>query len=144
MEATVANPHVLQHWYQKQVSRAGTSNYILQDLWDVITCRCPWYLLLVQHSSYGLNAMELLQPFDKPLICIRLCCQKQVPRVWISNQCTWKTFMIHQTFVWWALYIPFKIVKLLMRHLGLAIGNVRCVRWFSWTVSNYIPHLGQG
>ena len=37
-------------------------------------------------------AMELLQSFDKPLICIRLCCQKQVPRVWISNQCTWKTF----------------------------------------------------
>ena len=31
---------------QKQGSRAGTSNYILQYLWDVITCPCPWYLLL--------------------------------------------------------------------------------------------------
>ena len=42
-------------------------------------------------------------------------------------QCTRKTFMIHQTLVRWALYILF-------RHLGLAIGNVRCVRWFSWTL----------
>ena len=36
---------------QKQVSRAGTSNYIPQILWDVITCPCPWYLLLVKHST---------------------------------------------------------------------------------------------
>ena len=49
-------------------------------------------------------------------------------------QCTWKTFMIHQTFVRWALYILFKFVKSLIGHLGLAIGNVRCVRWFSWTL----------
>ena len=38
---------------KKQVSRSGTSNYIPQILWHVITCPCPWYLLLVQHSSYG-------------------------------------------------------------------------------------------
>ena len=31
---------------QKQISRAGTSNHIPQILWDVITCPCPWYLLL--------------------------------------------------------------------------------------------------
>ena len=31
---------------QKQVSRAGTSNYIPQILKDAITCPCPWYLLL--------------------------------------------------------------------------------------------------
>ena len=45
--------------------------------------------------------------------------------------------MIHQTFVWWALYtlyILFKFVQSLIRHLGLASGNVRCVRWFSWTL----------
>ena len=35
---------------QKQISRARTSNYIPQKLWDVITCPCPWYLLLAQHS----------------------------------------------------------------------------------------------
>ena len=36
---------------QKQVSRARTSNYIPQILWDVITCPCPWYLLLAHKSS---------------------------------------------------------------------------------------------
>ena len=30
---------------QKQVS----NNHIPQFLWDVITCPCPWYLLLAQH-----------------------------------------------------------------------------------------------
>ena len=37
--------------YQKQVSRAGTSNYIPHYLWDVITCPCPWYMLLAHKSS---------------------------------------------------------------------------------------------
>ena len=37
------------HWWhmnQKQVLRVGTSNYITQYLWNVITCPCPWYLLV--------------------------------------------------------------------------------------------------
>ena len=34
---------------QKQVSRAGTSNYIPQYLWDVVTCPFLSYLLLAQH-----------------------------------------------------------------------------------------------
>ena len=59
--------------------------------------------------------------------------------IWGRYATTWyqysrKTFMIHQTFVRWALYILFKFVKSLIRHLGLAIGNVRCVRWFLWTL----------
>ena len=49
-------------------------------------------------------------------------------------QCSRKTFMVHQTFVRWALYILFKFVKSLIRHLGLAIGHVWHVRWFSWTL----------
>ena len=36
---------------QNQISRAGTSNYIPQILWDVITCPCPC-LPLFQHSAY--------------------------------------------------------------------------------------------
>ena len=52
-----------------------------------------------------------------------------------SFQCSWKTFMVHQTFVRWALYILFKYVKSLIRHLVLAIRNVRHVQWFSWTLS---------
>ena len=37
--------------HQMQVSRAGTSNYIPQILWDVITSPCPWYLLLAHKYS---------------------------------------------------------------------------------------------
>ena len=55
----------------------------------------------------------------------------------VKQQCTWKTFMIHQTFVWWAFHILFIFVKSLIRHLGLAIGYVRCVRGFSWTLKQY-------
>ena len=29
-----------------------TSNYIPQILWDVITCPCPWYLILIHKFSY--------------------------------------------------------------------------------------------
>ena len=36
-----------------QVSRAGTSNYIPQYLWGVITCPCPWYLLPAHKSTYN-------------------------------------------------------------------------------------------
>ena len=49
-------------------------------------------------------------------------------------QCRRKTFMVHQTFVWWVLYVLYKFVKSPIRHLGLAIGNVRCVRCFSPTL----------
>ena len=37
---------------QNRVTRTETSNYIPQYLWDVITCPCPWYLLLLHDSSY--------------------------------------------------------------------------------------------
>ena len=40
---------------QQQISRAGTSNYIPQYLWNVITCPCPWYLILPQKSSNELQ-----------------------------------------------------------------------------------------
>ena len=51
-----------------------------------------------------------------------------------------KTFMVHQTFIRWVLCILFKIVKSQIRHLGLVIGNVRHVRWFSWTLPMLIYH----
>ena len=37
---------------QKQVSKAGTSNYLPQIQWDVMICPCPGYLILAQHSSH--------------------------------------------------------------------------------------------
>ena len=54
-DITSAHAHQYNIWrvlYQKYVSRAGTSNYISRILGDVITCPHPWYLLLIQHSSY--------------------------------------------------------------------------------------------
>ena len=60
--------------------------------------------------------------------------------VWVDRlfanlwPCRRKTFTVHQTFVWWILYIPYKFVKSPIRHLGLAIGNVRRVRRFSPTL----------
>ena len=45
--------------YQKQVSKAGTSNYIPQIQWDMITCPCPWYLLLAQHSWYHVQMLSV-------------------------------------------------------------------------------------
>ena len=38
--------------FKKHVSWKAISNYIRQYLWDVITCPCPWYLLLAHNSSY--------------------------------------------------------------------------------------------
>ena len=37
---------------QKQTSMSGSTNYIPQRLWCVITCPWPWCLLLAQHSWY--------------------------------------------------------------------------------------------
>ena len=63
-----------------------------------------------------------------------LCLEKVVSITWIlsitltlrvPHPCRRKTFMVHQTFVWWALFTPYKFVKSPIRHLGLAIENVR-------------------
>ena len=50
-----------------------------------------------------------------------------------ANSCT-ASHSVTAKLVQWALYVLFKIVKSLMRHLGLAIGNFRHVRWFWWTL----------
>ena len=48
---------------QKQVSRAGTCNYIPQILWGVITCPCPWYLVPTQHSSHHVIVGHVMTGF---------------------------------------------------------------------------------
>ena len=40
--------------------KAGTSNSLPQILWDVITCPCPWYLLLAQHSSHRVHPTKYI------------------------------------------------------------------------------------
>ena len=73
-------------------------------------------------------------------------------------QCYRKTFMVHQTFVRWTLYILFKIVKSLIRHLGLAmemsdmtdVFHEHCLSsllkrcwpiniWTPWSRPNFLP-----
>ena len=49
--------HMCCHsYFRSVVPEAGikgwTSNYIPHILWGVITFPCPWYLLLVEHSSF--------------------------------------------------------------------------------------------
>ena len=67
---------------QKQVSRAGRSNYIPQYLWDYITFPCPWYLLLAQHTSYNAYVFHNQHPYNVSPIkwlgshefCMSTCC----------------------------------------------------------------------
>ena len=123
------------------------SKWVLFGCWNTIIYPYPSGLLHWQWSSH----------FDCPSKWISKSYSEYVEYSWIelskststkhspctySNTCTWiiqcsrKTFMVHdhQTFVRWALYILFKFVKSLIRHLGLAIGYVQYVRWFSWTL----------
>ena len=46
---------------QKQVSRAGTSNYIPLILWDVITCACPWYLILLHNTTHTQKSIWIVR-----------------------------------------------------------------------------------
>ena len=68
--------------------------------------------------------------FDYPSLWFNPPAEDLHPLVPCLLQCRCKTCMVHQTFVWWALYIPYKFVKSSIRHFGLAIGNVRCFRRF--------------
>ena len=55
---------------QKQVLRAGKSNYIPQYMWDVIICPCLWYLHLVQisHISLAFNMCTVQTIYSKHCI----------------------------------------------------------------------------
>ena len=67
LEAIFLCGHISYHsgmLCQKQVSRAGTSNYIPHMLWDLITCPCPWCLLLAQHSSGVVRQIQFTNKHD--------------------------------------------------------------------------------
>ena len=49
---------------QKLVSRAGTSNYIPQYLWDVITCPCPWFWGSACQKQLSRAGTRKFQPTD--------------------------------------------------------------------------------
>ena len=56
--------------YQKQVSRVETSNYIPQYMWDIITCPCPWYLLLTQHPWYLWDLLYSIIKGSIMIVCV--------------------------------------------------------------------------
>ena len=91
---------------QKQVSRAGTGNYIPQILWGVITWSCLWYLFLLYN---------LWVPV----------CQKQVQRTGTSNygpQILWNVI----TCPWpWYLLLAHKSSYYLWCHAV----DLRCAWW---------------
>ena len=43
------------HLYLRRIYRAGTSNYIPQILWGVITCPCPIRILLLWEAKVAFN-----------------------------------------------------------------------------------------
>ena len=51
-------------------SRAGTSNYTPQYLFVIITCPCPWYMLLTQHSLSSPSAAYMRQRIGSALVRI--------------------------------------------------------------------------
>ena len=54
--------------WQKQVSRAGTSNYTQQILWGVITCPCPCYLHLTHKSITDPSSTDRVCTRDPVLV----------------------------------------------------------------------------
>ena len=83
---------------QKQVSRTGTSNYTPQILWDVITCPCPWYLLLTQYSSY-----DTWNHYTKRWIYIRtsyymVYYNTILHSTWNLKCCIWIRFQAHMEY----------------------------------------------
>ena len=75
--------------WQKQVSRAGTINYILQTLWDVITCPCPWCFLcrnipqsLVDHFDVFTKLYIYIYQNYSPSKLTRCSIENLKPRIW--------------------------------------------------------------
>ena len=51
--------HTRGRVWQKQVSMAGTSNYIPHILWNIIIWPCPWYFLLAHKSTHDVYGTVL-------------------------------------------------------------------------------------
>ena len=58
------------YYHRGPESRSGTSNYIPQILWDVITCPCPWYLFAFQQVSIILSGKDGRQTEELVLDCL--------------------------------------------------------------------------
>ena len=88
--------HTMYNWgpvYQKNVSREGTSNFILKYIWDVITCPCPD--ICCWHKS-SISVIDLQTPWAGSTLPVCLKVQPVTPitckyltRVGVMNA-TWQ------------------------------------------------------
>ena len=82
--------------------KAGTSNYIPQYLWGVITCLCPWYLLPTQHSWFH-SGLTVTWSTSRPPHDF-LIHQGRMTHVCVSKlymMMTWKHFLSYWPFCEW-------------------------------------------
>ena len=105
----------IQHWFRQWLGAWTAPSHYWNQCWIFF-----FFFFFLLYNRMGYELMNLHMDLWKTVS---------------TFQCRRKTFMVHQTFVWWALYIPHKFVKSPIRHLGLAIGNVRRVRHFSSTLT---------
>ena len=143
---------------QKQVSREGTSNRVPEYLWDVITCTCPWYLLLThtspsvttktlqsvnttrwykQHINYGTPWLCLCEPFSTSLIEITVT--TWIPKLDIvSTRTYWYLRLRLMLFIWNTTYT---VGLLLIQNLSSVKGPItaRCI-WFYFLFRLKFPY----
>ena len=135
-QLVISPPEEQMHWTLNKmaailflpecVSSSDVADGIFQLIWSSPSCLLiPWLLKSAGHQQAWYKQVGMCKCIDAQLW------------IWSSSveqQCRRKTSMVHQTFVWWALYILYEFEKFPIRHLGLAIGNVQCVRCFSSTL----------
>ena len=66
--------------------RAGTINYIPRYLWDIITCPCPWCLVLAKHS-YETHANIWIK--HQCHVMLRLCNMQMSNYLSLSSPLLW-------------------------------------------------------
>ena len=76
---------------QKHVARVGTSNYIPQILWDVITCLCPWYMLSLRWRHNGHDSVSNHQPYDCLLNHLFRRRSKKTSKLRVTGLCAGKS-----------------------------------------------------
>ena len=72
----ISCPQISPFWgrvCQKKLSRAGTSNYIPQILWDVTSYPCTWYPFLVHNSTVHEIVVEWPGSIDISYVNTSLC-----------------------------------------------------------------------
>ena len=133
---------------QEQVPRVGTSNYIPQYLWDVITCPCPWYLHLAYKSSFvHLNGILAIDSGNKTKLPHSTFMRvhddvikwKYFPRNWACcedppvdspHRSQWRRdLMFSLIYAWISDSANSRDASDLKRHIALILTSLSCELW---------------